>query len=132
MGAPPYDRPSIVRWTSDLVNNIILLALSGERVVGHLQVFTQPFTRRKGVGELIIYVHQNFQDVGLGTAMMKEAIGLARKRGIHRLGLTVVADNHRAVKVYEKVGFKKEGVARDDFYGDDHRYYDAIEMGILL
>jgi RimJ/RimL family protein N-acetyltransferase len=43
-----------------------------------------------------------------------------------------VADNRRAIKVYEKVGFKKEGIARETFYGDDHRYHDEVEMGLLL
>jgi hypothetical protein len=64
--------------------------------------------------------------------MMKKAIELAKERGFHRIGLTVVADNHRAIKVYEKVGFKKEGIARETFYGDDHRYHDEVEMGLLL
>jgi len=95
-------------------------------------MFSMPYSRRKGVGELFIYIHQDFQNVGLGTVMMKKAIELAKERGLHRLGLSVVADNHRAIKVYENVGFKKEGVARDTFYGDDHRYHDEIEMGLLL
>ena len=95
-------------------------------------MFGMPFERRKGVAELFIYVHQDFQNAGLGTALMRKAIELAKEAGLHRLGLTVVADNHRAIKVYEKVGFKKEGIARDAFYGDDHRYHDEIEMGLLL
>lgn len=131
-GLPPYDRARIERWTSDLTNNMVLLARSEERVVGHLQMFRFPFERRKGVSELFIYIHQDFQNAGLGTLMMKRAIELAKEGGFHRLGLTVVADNHRAIKVYEKVGFKKEGVARETFYGDDHRYHDEVEMGLLL
>jgi RimJ/RimL family protein N-acetyltransferase len=131
-GLPPYDRARIERWTSDLTNNITLLARSEDRVVGHLQMFRIPFERRKGVADLFIYIHQDFQNLGLGTLMMKKAIEVAKERGFHRLGLTVVADNHRAIKVYEKVGFKKEGVARETFYGDDHRYHDEVEMGILL
>lgn len=131
-GLPPYDRPRIERWTTDLTNNITLLARLGERIVGHLQLFRIPFERRKGVGEVFIYIHQDFQNIGLGTMMMKRAIELAKERGFHRLGLTVVADNHRAIKVYEKVGFKKEGMARETFYGDDHRYHDEVEMGLLL
>jgi RimJ/RimL family protein N-acetyltransferase len=95
-------------------------------------LFRIPFERRKGVGEVFIYIHQDFQNIGLGTVMMKKAIELAKERRFHRLGLTVVADNHRAIKVYENVGFKKEGVARDAFYGDDHRYHDEVEMGLLL
>jgi RimJ/RimL family protein N-acetyltransferase len=131
-GLPPYDRARIERWTSDLTNRIILIARSEERIVGHLQVFRFPEERRKGVAELFIYIHQDFQNVGLGTSMMRRAIELAKERGFHRIGLTVVADNHRAVKVYEKLGFKKEGIARETFYGDDHRYHDEVEMGLLL
>ena len=131
-GLPPYDRARIERWTTDLTNNMTLLARSEKRIVGHLQLFRIPFERRKGVGEVFIYIHQDFQNIGLGTKMMKRAIALAKERGFHRLGLTVVADNHRAIKVYEKVGFKKEGIARDAFYGDDHHYHDEVEMGLLL
>jgi RimJ/RimL family protein N-acetyltransferase len=131
-GMPPYDRARIERWTADLANNITLIARLDQRIVGHLQLFRIPFERRKGVGEVFIYLHQDFQNIGLGTMMVKRAIELAKERGFHRLGLTVVADNHRAIKVYEKVGFKKEGIARDAFYGDDHRYHDEVEMGLLL
>lgn len=131
-GLPPYDRARIEYWTSDLTNNITLLARLDERVVGHLRLFTIPFARRKGIGELLIYVHQDFQNLGLGTLMIRKAIELAKERGFHRIGLTVVADNKWAIKVYEKVGFKKEGIARETFYGDDHRYHDEVEMGLLL
>ena len=131
-GLPPYDRARIERWTSDLTNNITLLARLGERVVGHLQMFRIPFERRRGVAELFIYIHQDFQNAGLGTAMMRRAIELAKEAGLHRIGLSVVADNHTAIKVYEKVGFRKEGIAKETFYGDDHRYHDEVEMGVLL
>jgi len=131
-GMPPYDRARIERWTSDLTNNISLIARSEEGVVGHLYMFRTPYERRKGVADLLIYIHQDFQDLGLGTRMMEKAIELAKQRGFHRLGLTVVADNHRAIRVYEKVGFKKEGIARETFYGDDYRYHDEVEMGLLL
>jgi len=131
-GLPPYDRARIERWTTDLTNNTTLIARLEERIVGHLQLFKIPYQRRKGVAELFIYIHQDFQNLGLGTLMMRRAIELAKEKGFHRIGLTVVADNHRAIKVYEKVGFKKEGVARETFYGDDHRYHDEVEMGLLL
>jgi RimJ/RimL family protein N-acetyltransferase len=131
-GLPPYDRARIERMTSDLTHNITLLARTEDRVVGHLQMYTLPFSRRKGVAELFIYLHQDFQNAGLGTIMTKRAIEIAKEKGFHRIGLTVIADNHRAIKVYEKVGFKKEGVARDAFYGDDHRYHDELQMGITF
>ena len=130
---PPYDRQKIERWTSDLANTIILLAFHGERIVGHLQIFRQAWSERlKGNGELIIYLHQDFQGVGLGTAMMREAIDIARQKGLHRLVLSVIADNHNAIKLYEKVGFQHEGLRREDYLGEDGKYHDVVEMGLLL
>jgi len=130
-GMPPYDRARIERWTSDLTNNINLIARSEERVVGHLYMFRTPYERRKGVADLLIYIHQDFQDLGLGTRMMGKAIEIAKERGFHRLGLTVVADNERAINVYEKVGFKREGIARKTFYGDDIRSHNKVKWGLL-
>jgi len=130
---PPYDRQRIERWTSDLENSTVLLALLKDRMVGHLQVFRQAWSERlKGNGELIIYLHQDFQNIGLGTAMMREAIDIARQKGLHRLVLSVIAYNHNAIKLYEKVGFRHEGLRREDYLGEDGRYHDVVEMGLLL
>lgn len=63
---------------------------------------------------------------------MQEAIAQARERKLHRVELTVVAENHRGVHLYEKVGFQREGVKRENFLGDDGKYHDEIVMGILL
>src|SRR5438876_1711088 len=88
-GLPPYDRARIERWTSDLANRIILIARLEEKIVGHLQIFRILDERRKGVTELFIYVHQDFQNLGLGTRLVKNAIELAKERGFDRVGLTV-------------------------------------------
>ncbi len=129
---PPYDRARIERWVSDPEHSIILLALHKEKIVGHLQIFSQPLSRLKGIGELLIYIHQYYQNLGLETWMMEEAIKLARERGLHRVGLTVVADNKHAIKVYEKVGFQHEGVRKEDYFGEDRRYHDVVEMGYVI
>lgn len=131
-GLPPYDRQKVERLTSDLANKITLVAFSDSRIVGHLLIFTFPSERSKGITELLIYLHQGFQNVGLGTVMIREGIRLAKARGWHRIGLRVVADNHRAIRLYEKMGFKKEGVSRDNYFGEDGKYHDEVEMGLLL
>ena len=70
--------------------------------------------------------------MGLGAALIKDGIGLARSRGWHRIALRVVADNHRAIKLYEKMGFRKEGLSQDSYFGADGEYHDEFEMGLLL
>ena len=49
---------------------------------------------------------------------------------LHRIELQVFDFNQRAIKAYEKVGFKREGVQRDALYYE-HRYYDSIIMSML-
>ncbi len=131
-GLPPYDRQKVERLTSDLGNKITVLAFSDSRIVGHLLIYTFPSERSKGIGELLIYLHQDFQNTGLGTAMMSESIRLAKARGWHRIGLRVVADNKRAIRLYEKMGFRKQGVSCDNYFGEDGKYHDEVEMGLLL
>ncbi len=129
---PPYNRERIERMTSDLENKIIVLGLDGQRVVGHLQISVATNARFRGTGELFVYLHQDFQNAGLGAALMNEGIALSRARRVHRIELTVVAENYRAIRLYEKVGFQKEGLKRENYLGEDGRYHDEVEMGILL
>lgn len=49
---------------------------------------------------------------------------------LHRVGLQVFEYNERARRVYEKVGFRQEGVLRQEHYREG-RYWDTILMGLL-
>ena len=49
---------------------------------------------------------------------------------LHRLFLRVYAENERAIRSYEKSGFRKEALLREDVYIDGE-YKDIVLMGIL-
>ena len=49
---------------------------------------------------------------------------------LNRVALRVYEDNERGVKAYEKVGFKREGVLRQDIYREG-RYWNTFLMSIL-
>ena len=51
---------------------------------------------------------------------------------MHRIGLHVIADNKIAVHLYEKFGFRVEGIMRDAYLGADGKYHDEIVMGLIL
>ncbi len=129
---PPYGRQRIESWLSNPGQHVILLAQHEGKIVGHLQIFGNPSPRMAGIGELIIYLHKKVLNLGLGTAMVKRSLEFARDQGFHRIGLTVIAENRNAIRVYEKVGFKREGNRSDAYRGEDGSYYDAVEMGIIL
>jgi RimJ/RimL family protein N-acetyltransferase len=48
----------------------------------------------------------------------------------HRVAIGVVGFNENALRFYEKIGFKREGVQRDGYYYN-HRYSDFVMMSIL-
>jgi putative acetyltransferase len=130
---PPYTRERLEKgWLSNLQNLISIVAFYSDKIVGHAQIFKFPHSRLKGTGDLVIYLHQDFHSVGLGTAMLSKLIELAKKERMHRIGLTVVADNKPAINLYKNFGFKIEGVKRDAYFGEDRKYYDEIVMGLIL
>ncbi len=101
----PYTPDQIQRWIDNLPNLIFYAAVHKGRIVGQAMVnkFTHP--RRKGVAEFGIYLHQDYHNVGLGTAMMKILLELAREQGIHKVNVETVADNEPARCLFRKLGF---------------------------
>ena len=50
--------------------------------------------------------------------------------GLHRISLGVYAFNPRALRVYEKCGFVREGVKRDALLWDE-QWVDEVVMSVL-
>ncbi len=68
---------------------------------------------------------------GYGTEAAQMMLWLAFERiGLHRVGLSVFAFNTRAIRSYEKAGFRVEGRLREAI-SRDNRYWDEIQMGVL-
>ena len=68
---------------------------------------------------------------GIGTLATRAVVDWGFKRlNAHRIWLGCSAENLGAIKCYEKVGFKREGVLRDEIWCNGH-YTDAIRMGLL-
>lgn len=71
------------------------------------------------------------RDKGIGTLatemMLAHAFG---NLNLHRVWLKVLEENKRAISVYEKLGFVKEGVLRDAVYKEG-KYCSFIIMSVL-
>jgi diamine N-acetyltransferase len=48
----------------------------------------------------------------------------------HRVAIGVVGTNERALRFYERIGFKQEGIQRDGYYYA-HEYQDFVMMSLL-
>lgn len=70
-------------------------------------------------------------DRGYGTEATRLLVGHALETlNLNRVWLEVYEDNPRALRAYEKVGFRREGLLRQDSYRAG-RYWDTILMAIL-
>lgn len=68
---------------------------------------------------------------GFGSEAARLLVDMAFTRlNLEVIYLGVNADNLRAIRSYEKAGFKKEGVRRKLIYRNG-RYYDAVMMSLL-
>ncbi len=59
--------------------------------------------------EFGISIDQNYWGRGVGRALTEACIECAKKAGYAQLELSVVADNHRAIALYESLGFVEYG-----------------------
>jgi hypothetical protein len=68
---------------------------------------------------------------GYGTEAMNILLRYAfTELNLHRMSLTVFEYNERAIRMYQKCGFKVEGLNRDYHFRDGRRW-DLVSMGIL-
>ena len=128
----PYTMNNVERWISNLPTLIALVAEYEGEIIGWASIYKLPHPRRKGVGDLGIFLRQDFHRVGLGTAMTERLLQLAKNEKMHRVELAVVKENKIALRLYEKFGFQIEGVSKDAFYSQDGKYHDIINMGLIL
>jgi RimJ/RimL family protein N-acetyltransferase len=74
---------------------------------------------------------KQFWDKGFGADTLKLIVRLAfDKMNLNRVWLTVLVDNPRAVRCYEKCGFAREGLLGQESFVDG-KYRDVLIMAIL-
>ena len=129
---PPYTEKVIERWIANIDHLIPLIAEYNSHIIGYGSIYKYPHPRRKGVSDLGMRLHQDFHNVGLGSAMLNLLLELAQEEKLHRITLNVIADNEIAFHLYKKFGFNVEGTMKDTYFGADRLYHDEIIMGKIL
>ena len=119
-------------WPEDDPNNIMFLIRANEddRIIGFANL------------DYISWSHgDSYMGIGLGDRTCwgrgygSEAMNILLRYAftelnLHRLTLTVFEFNERAVRMYQRCGFKIEGIVREVLYRDGRRW-DLISMGLL-
>jgi aminoglycoside 6'-N-acetyltransferase len=103
----------------------------GSELVGFIQYYEEddPDFRHAGID---VFVAGAAQGRGVGTdAVRTLALYLIDGRGHHRLVIDPAADNARAIRAYEKVGFRPVGVMREYWRAPTGEWRDGLLMDLL-
>lgn len=135
-------RPGVAEWWpgetletvreqfDDPEHHPLLVEVDG-RAAGYIQFYEEadPAYRHAGID---VALDPEFHGRGLGTdAVRTLARWLVRTRGHHRVVIDPAAHNTRAIRVYEKVGFRPVGVMRAYERGADGTWHDGLLMDLL-
>jgi RimJ/RimL family protein N-acetyltransferase len=109
---------------------LTIVLKENERVIGEAGLLRIFYPWR--TADLSIVIGDKFYwDKGYGREaillLMDYAFG---SLALHRLAIGVVGFNERALKFYERVGFKREGIQRDGYFSN-HQFSDFVMMSIL-
>ena len=116
--------------SSDKQKSFAIETLAERRYIGAIS-FNVIDWRNRCAGLGIVIGDKSLWGKGYGTDAMRVLIRLGfDKMNLHRLWLHVHDYNQRAVASYEKCGFKREGVLREEHFARG-KYHDTIVMGIL-
>lgn len=129
----PYTSAEV--WRTRLAGNVgtrqvTFAAVVNGRVVGNAGLHPiNDNPRQKHVCSLGISITESYQGRGVGRALMIACLDFADHWANYaRVELTVHADNARAIRLYESLGFEHEGRLRD-FSFREGGYVDALLMG---
>lgn len=109
----PMDAKSFIPVFNDLLaKNIIYIFNAEGKDAGMFKFIQQEHRDSHKVYLGGLAIHPSFAGRGYGLQMMKEIIELGKTNNILRIELSVATINEKAIALYEKAGFEKEGVMR--------------------
>jgi RimJ/RimL family protein N-acetyltransferase len=102
-GLPPVEK-NLARWLDRVLDGGIHLGvIVDQELRGHAMLLSIDDERL----ELANFLHQSIRNRGIGTAINRIALDIARERGMKSVWLCVEPFNRAAVRSYEKAGFTR-------------------------
>jgi RimJ/RimL family protein N-acetyltransferase len=113
-------------------NFLALLGILDDSIVSMVTFSGGRRPRNRHTGEFGISVRKARWGRGIATLMLDALVEWARDtRIVTKINLRVRTDNHRAIALYERKGFVREGTVRKELMVGGN-YFDHHLMGLLL
>ncbi len=111
--------------------DLFLVALHENKIIGTLTALRAKGTYRSHVAEFGLSLLAQYRDSGIGSKLITILLRWCKAAGIEKLNLEVFHDNSRAIALYQKMGFRTEGIRKRQIK-IDNRYIDLIQMTLFI
>ena len=112
-------------------SEVMFVAVVDSKLVGFVVGIGGNARRNRHALYIVIGLLQSHVGQGIGKRLMQTLEDWSREYSFHRLELTVMTHNERAIKLYEGCGFEREGVKQHSLLVDGH-YVDEFYMAKLI
>ena len=109
----------------------VFVANENSRIVARLSLSRDVHPASRHVGDLGLMVASSHRRLGVGRALLDQAVAWAESAGIQKLELHVFPWNEPAIALYESFGFEREGLRKGQYLRGGVPV-DAILMALWL
>lgn len=125
-----FGRADAERWVRGLIEHPHAWIIDGPSLLGSIRLDRVDLVDRRA-SLAIGLLRREDQGRGLGTEAIRRVLAYGfDELGLHRVSLRVLASNMRAIRSYEKCGFRVEGRERETVFLDGG-WRDDLIMGLL-
>lgn len=127
------DPAAIQKWVDELDYNqvIPLVAVVNDEIVGDatLHLGQGPYRHR---AEVRIFLSKPYRQRGLGTAMLKALLDIAKRLELHLLSVEIIANRISIIRAFRGLGFQLHATLPDYFMMPDGETLDVAIMMLPL
>lgn len=124
------DEAAFLAQMEDSKDSVMLVAKADEAIIGNASLSRLP-RRMSHRGEFCIAVAKEYWNKGIGSRLLENILAFAKENSFEVLDLQMRSDNVRAIRLYEKFGFRKTGT-HPAFFKMDGQYIAFDYMSLQL
>ena len=104
---------------------LVAVDMDSQRLVANANLYIGKFAARH-IGEVTVFVAEPFRNVGLGSQMVHELLGLALKHGLSWLKVAIIAEQKKLINAFRTHGFQVKATLEDFFMSPDGMTHDVV------
>jgi RimJ/RimL family protein N-acetyltransferase len=102
------------------------------KILGFSMMMRDRAPWKRHIGSILVVVLPEARGLGLGTLLVERTIKLAGELGLEKIVARMLVEDRDTVRVFEKHGFRHEGLLLDHAKASDGTLYDIAYMGLRV